>query len=218
MLLAALLATPERAIAQNIIATVNGEPVTGEDIRQALLWEGRDSCIERMKVLFTGKATVHKDREVWTGPRPAQTQEEAQQAAERIKKQVIAEAIEEAIGNKLRLQATKKLGIEISGAQVEETLVVCAAPGPDGKPDMNAVYKDLARTRVKPEQIRKIVSVQLAWRQVIRHISGAGDGPAADPRDSTYESFSRSYLQELRQKASIEYRGPWKQNTTQTHR
>ncbi len=140
-MLAALLAAPERAVAQNIIATVNGEPVTGEDMSQVFRWQIGESCIERMKVLFTGKATVHKDREVWTGPRP-RTQEEAQRMAERIKKQVIAEAIGEAIGNKLRLQAAMKLGIEISGAQIEETLAACAGPGPDGKPDMNPNIRD----------------------------------------------------------------------------
>jgi peptidyl-prolyl cis-trans isomerase SurA len=206
LLLAAFLAVPGGAVAQSF-AVVDGEPVTVSDISQVFLWQGGvDGCVDRVKTLLTGEVYHRKDREVRTGgPR---TQEEAQQEAERIKKQLIAEAIEEAINNKLKLQAAKKLGITISDALVEEILTVCAGRGPDGKPDLNALYADLKKwDSNRLESVQGIVRVQLAWRKMIRRIWDEGNSSGADPLDIPDESFSRSYLQELRQKAAIEYRG-----------
>jgi hypothetical protein len=206
LLLAALLAVSGGAFAQNRPALVNGEPVTGGDVFQAILWQGHiDRCIERVKTLLTGEVFHPKDREPCSGQCP-RAQEEAQQIAERIKKRVIADAIEEAAGNKLKLQAAKKLGITVSDAEVEEILAVCAGPGPDGKPDMTTLYSSLKQFNVKPEAVQGIVRVQLAWRKMIRHMRSAGNGFGADPRDATDESFPRRYLQELGQKAIIEYR------------
>ncbi len=199
LLVAAFLATPGGAIAQSAVV-VNGEPLAGDDIHQSLLWQGyTDGCINRLKTLLTGEVYHPKDREVRSGPPP--TQEEAQQEAERIKKLLIADAIEEAISNKLKLWAAKKLGIDISDAEVEKTLAVCADPGPDGKPDMNVLYAGLRKFGNNGlAMILGGIRVQLAWRKVIQQISGA------EPRDTTYDSSSRSYLQELRQKAIIDHR------------
>ena len=205
LLLAAFLLAPGGAIAQNVPVRVNGEPLTRSDLVQALDWQlHTDACVERVRTLLTGETYHHTDRQVRSGgPR---TQEEVMQEAERIKKQIIADAYEEAVDNKLKLQAAKSLDITVSDAEVAETLSVCADPSPDGEPDMNGLNAELKKYGNNwPETVRAIARVQLAWRKVIRYQCNSRNRLRADPLDIPDESFSRSYLEELRQKAVIEY-------------
>ncbi len=201
-----------------------------------MLWRARTINFgERMKAVLTSSVcwpepSRHKPE---ASPR---TQEEAQEMAERIKKELIAcakrqvlseggeaarkAAIEALVDDKLKLQAAKKLGVEVRDNEVEEALAarIGLIIRPDGdKPDINEFYARFKEDGIRRGTIQAVFHVQLAWRSVIRHIYGARHG-SIDPENGTGEKLSRRYLLKLRQKASIEYRGSaWKTDTQIPH-
>jgi peptidyl-prolyl cis-trans isomerase SurA len=217
--LVAFLAVPRSAFAQSEAILVNGEPITSYDIDQRTLWLNRTTdFVERMKALissseFSQKCPLKRD------PPPAQprSQAEAQEGAERIKKELIACAkrqvlseggattqavIEALIDDRLKLQAAKQLGIEITDEEVEgylaERAAKSASMGPDGKKlDLNTFYANFEADGINRKTIQEVIRPQLAWRATIRRKYGPEKGS-----ETEYESFSRRYLQELRQKAS----------------
>jgi len=187
--LAALLAAPAGVFAQNIVVLVNDEPVTSYDIAQRMRWNARTSNFgERMKAQLTGEAINQEFRKRIIAAQP-KSQAEAQQVAEKIKKDLVAEAksrvlseggstnrkavIEALIDDKLKLQAAKKLEIKITDKEVEESLAARAGTGADGKkPDMNAFYAQFENDGISRKTIKEIIRVQLAWRDVIRRVYG----------------------------------------------
>jgi peptidyl-prolyl cis-trans isomerase SurA len=184
---AALLAPmlPAPAAGQSIVVLVNDEPITTFDVAQRQRWVARTSGFgDRMKALLTGDSINQRFRQLMMAAQP-HSQAEAQQAAERIKKQLIEEAkhrvlseggsnrktvIDALIEDKLKIQAAKKNEIKISDKEVEENLVGRAAAGvPAGqKPDMNAFYKQFENDGINRKTIQEIIRAQLAWRDVIR--------------------------------------------------
>ncbi len=131
---------------------VNDEPITSVDVAQRLRWISRTNGFgDRMKAILTGDAIKERFRQMMIASNP-RSQEEAQQAAERIKKQLLEDAkqrvlsegggnsrkaaIDALIEDKLKLQAAKKLDIKITDKEVEETLAQrtgggdAAAPAP----------------------------------------------------------------------------------------
>jgi peptidyl-prolyl cis-trans isomerase SurA len=92
---------------------------------------------DRMKAMLTGDAIKDRFRQMMIAANP-RSQAEAEQAAERIKKQLLEDAksrvlsegggtsrkavIDTLIEDKLKLQAAKKLDIKITDKEVEETL------------------------------------------------------------------------------------------------
>ncbi len=126
------------AEAQNIIVLVNDEPITSGDVTQRLRWLARTNGFgDRMKAMLTGDAIKERFRQMMIAANP-RSQAEAQQAAERIKKQLLDEAkncvlsdsggtsrkaaIDALIEDKLKLQAAKKLEIKITDSEVEQVL------------------------------------------------------------------------------------------------
>jgi peptidyl-prolyl cis-trans isomerase SurA len=179
--------SPRPAAAQNIVVLVNDEPITSFDIAQRQRWMVRTggSFGEQMKALLTGEAINQKFRQMMMAAQP-HSQAEAQQAAERIKKQLIEDAkrhvlsggagssrqaaIDALIEDKLKLQAAKKLEVKITDKEVEESLAARAAGGaPAGqKPDLNAFYQQFEADGINRKTIQEIIRAQLAWRDVIR--------------------------------------------------
>ncbi len=190
LLLAPVLA-PRAALAQNIIVLVNDEPITSFDVAQRLRWLARTNGFgERMKSLLTGDAVNQRFRQLMMAAQP-RSQAEAQQAAERIKKEIIEDAkrhvlsdaggssrkavIDALIEDKIKLQAAKKLEVKISDKEVEENLAAraAAAPAADGKkPTLEAFYQQFENDGISRKTIQEIIRVQLAWRDVIRKIYG----------------------------------------------
>jgi len=208
-------------LAQDIAVLVNGEPISAYDIAQGTLWQNRTNNFgERMMAFLTGDESRQKCSLTTTSARP-HSQAEAQQIAERIKKELIACAkrhvlfeggatrqavIAALIDDKLKLQEAKRLGIEITGEEVEEGLAARAAANlpPGQKPDLNAFYQQFEADGINRKTIQETIHAQLAWRALLRHTYRLRKGLE---RYGTYEGFSRNYLQKLRQKAIIEYRG-----------
>ncbi len=141
LVLASML-TSHPAAAQNIVVLVNDEPITSFDVTQRQRWLARTSGFgERMKALLTGDSVNQRFRQLMMAAQP-HSQAEAQQAAERIKKQLIEDAkrrvlaegggssrkivIDALIEDKLKLQAAKKLEIKITDKEVEENLLARA--------------------------------------------------------------------------------------------
>lgn len=228
--LTALLPASKPAAAQGIVVRVNGEPISSYDIAQRLRWNARTNNFgERIKALLTGDAVKQKFRQMLLDAHP-RSQAEAEQAAQRIKKQLIEDAkkqvlsedggeaarkaaVEALIEDRLKLQEAKRLGIDIAESEVEEALAARAGTGADGKKfDMNAFYAQYENDGIGRKTIQDVFLVHLAWRDVIRRVCRPG-AVEVFPHDcksftpSTYEDFSRSYLQELRQKAAIDYGG-----------
>jgi peptidyl-prolyl cis-trans isomerase SurA len=137
---------PREANAQNIIALVNDEPITSFDVDQRQRWIARTNGYgDRLKAALTGDAIKERFRQMMIAANP-RSQAEAQQVAERIKKQLVEEtkrhlltdgagatrkaAIEALIEDKLKLQAAKKLDIKITDKEVEEALAQRAGISP----------------------------------------------------------------------------------------
>jgi peptidyl-prolyl cis-trans isomerase SurA len=218
---AAFLAAPGSALAQSEAVLVNGEPITSYDIDQRTLWLNRTNGFgERMKALLTSSEFSRKcPLKTYPAPALPRSQAEAREAAERIKKEMIACAkrqvlteggatrqsvIEALIDDKLKLQAAKKLGIEITDEEVEGNLAERATKSAaDGKkPDLNAFYANFEADGISRKTIQEVIRAQLAWRAAILRKYGPGIGP-----ETQYESRSRSDLEELRQKAVPDHRG-----------
>ena len=133
-----LFACPREANAQNIVVLVNDEPITSGDIAQRMRWNARTNGFgDRMKAILTGDQIKERFRQKMIAANP-HSQAEAQELAEKIKKELLEEAknrvlsegggmnrksvIDSLIEDKLKLQAAKKLDIKISDKEVEEVL------------------------------------------------------------------------------------------------
>jgi peptidyl-prolyl cis-trans isomerase SurA len=201
---------------------VNGEPITTCDVAQRKLWENRTKNFgERMKALLTGDKVKEKFRQKMYAAHP-RSQAEAKEAAERIKKELIEEAkkqvlseggatqravIEALIDDKLKLQAGKRLGIEISDREVERNLVERAARANagayGGKPDLNAFYAKFEADGISRKTVQEVIRAPLAWLAVIRRTCRLRRVEKIYAEDIIFPCFN---LEELRRKAVIEYR------------
>jgi peptidyl-prolyl cis-trans isomerase SurA len=219
---AAFMAAPLSALTQEIAIRVNGEPITSRDIVQRTLYQSLPSLqdrindfYERLNVLLSGDKLKEKFRQKMSVAQPG-TPAEAKRVAERIKNELIEDAtmqflsergatrksvIDALIGDKLKLQAAKRLGIEITDEEVVKSIIVDRLA--DGEqPDVNAYYAQRVAYGIGRKTIQEIIRAQLAWRAVMNRTYG----PATRlERDGAYEGFSRGYLEKLRQNAIINY-------------
>jgi peptidyl-prolyl cis-trans isomerase SurA len=181
-----------------------------------------NAFVERVNAVLTGDDRIkEKARRMHNAAHPP-TQAEARKAAERIKKELIEDAmwqvlsedrvakdnlIESLIGDRLKLQAAKKFGIEITDEQVEKSIIMDRLAAGDvygGMPELNNYYARSEEYGISRKTIREIMRAELAWRAVINRIYGAATGWEAS---RAYESFSLSFLGMLREHAIIEHRG-----------
>jgi peptidyl-prolyl cis-trans isomerase SurA len=221
-LFAAFVAAPGIAVAQSEAIIVNGEPITSYDVAQRKLCENLTKNFgERMKALLSGDAVKEKFRQRMIAAHP-RSQAEAKEAAERIKKELIEEAkkqvlteggttrravIEALIDDKLKLQAAKRLGIEITDEEVEGKLVERAAranASPEGaKLDRNAVYAKFEAAGINRKTVQEVIRAPLAWLAVIRRTCRLGPVEKIYAEDVMFPCFN---LEQLRRDAVIEYR------------
>ena len=184
-LLFAPLLAPREAAAQNIVVLVNDEPITSFDVTQRQRWMARTNGFgERMKALLTGDSVNQRFRQLMMAAQP-RSQAEAQQAAERIKKELIEDAkrrvlaegggtnrkavIESLIEDKLKLQAAKKLEIKINEKEIDETLAARAGgEGDEKKAKLEEFFQTFEKDGINRKTIQEIIRVQLAWRDVVR--------------------------------------------------
>ena len=137
-ILFALLTGTPHANAQNVVVLVNDEPITSGDVTQRLRWNARTNGFgDRMKAILTGDDIKERFRRKMIAANP-HSQDEAQQLAEKIKKELLEDAknrvlseggglsrkaaIDALIEDRLKLQAAKKLDIKITDKEVEQTL------------------------------------------------------------------------------------------------
>jgi peptidyl-prolyl cis-trans isomerase SurA len=142
------------------------------------------------------------------------SQAEAQQVAERIKKELLDEAknrvlseggestrkaaIDSLIEDKLKLQAAKKLDIKVSDAEVEQVLAQRAgAAGPaDGKkPQLAEFYQQFENDGINRKTVQDIIRAQLAWRDVIRRQYGPRIASLLSSLPNTEEKPAESDIQ-----------------------
>jgi len=186
----ALLTGIGDANAQNVVVLVNDEPITSGDVAQRIRWNARTNGFgDRMKSILTGDAIKERFRQAMIAANP-HSQAEAEQAAEKIKKQLLEDAknrvlsdgggtsrkaaIDSLIEEKLKLQAAKKLDIKVSDSEVEQVLSQRAAGGAaeSKKPDLSEFYKQFETDGINRKTIQDIIRAQLAWRDVIRRQYG----------------------------------------------
>ena len=75
------------------------------------------------------------------------------------------------IDDKLKLQAAKQLGIEITEEQVVKDII--SERLADGEqPDANAFYVPRVAYGIDRKTIQEIIRAQLAWRAVMNHTYG----------------------------------------------
>ncbi len=184
--LAALMTSPARS--QNIVVLVNDEPITTFDVSQRQRWIARTSGFgERMKAALQSDSIKERYKELMIAANP-RTKEEAEAAAERVKKQLIEEtknrvlaqgggssrkeAIDSLIEDRLKIQAARKVNITISDAEVEQALSA-RAKGPDGKVNLEGFYAQFEGDGINRRTIQEVIRAQLAWRDLIRRTYGA---------------------------------------------
>jgi peptidyl-prolyl cis-trans isomerase SurA len=185
----ALVLMPVKARAQNIVVLVNDEPITSFDVAQRTRWQALTggNFGERMKSLLTGDAINQRFRQMLVAANP-HSQAEAQQAAERIKKELIEDAkrrvlsegggvrkaaIDALIEDKIKLQAAKKLEIKITDKEVEENLQARAgAEGKEKKAKLEEFYQRFEKDGINRKTIQEVIRAQLAWRDAVRRVYG----------------------------------------------
>ncbi len=150
----ALLTGVQHANAQNIAVLVNDEPITSGDVAQRIRWNARTNGFgDRMKAILTGDSIKERFRQMMVQANP-HSQAEAEQVAERIKKQLLEDAksrvlsegggasrkaaIDALIEDKLKLQAAKKLEIKITDAEVEQVLIQRTGGAEEASPSPSA--------------------------------------------------------------------------------
>lgn len=216
----AFMAAPGSALAQEIAIRVNGELITSHDIVQRTLFQNLPNLQNRisdfyvrLNALLAGDKIKEKFRQKMSAAQP-RTSAEAQRVAERINKELIEDAtmqilsergamrksvIDSLIDDKLKLQAAKRLGIEITDEEVvKEIIAERLAEGEE--PDVNAYYAPRVAYGIVRKTIQDITRTELAWRAVMNQTYGP---PKVLERNSSYEGFSRGYLDKLRQNAII---------------
>jgi len=188
-LLIASLPASREASAQTIIVIVNDEPITSFDVEQRTRWAALTHGFgDRMKAMLTGDAVNQRFRQLMMAAQP-HSQAEAQQAAERIKKQLIEDAkqrvlaegggtsrkavIDALIEDKLKLQAAKKLEIKISDKEVQENIELRAGgEGAEKKAKAEQFLQQFESNGINRKTVQEVFRVQLAWRDVIRRQYG----------------------------------------------
>ena len=138
------MAAPGSALAQEIAIRVNGELITSHDIVQRTLFQNLPNLQNRisdfyvrLNALLAGDKIKEKFRQKMSATQP-RTSAEAQRVAERINKELIEDAtmqilsergamrksvIDALIDDKLKLQAAKRLGIEITDEEVVKDII-----------------------------------------------------------------------------------------------
>jgi len=201
------------ANAQNVVVLVNDEPITSGDVAQRIRWNARTNGFgDRMKAILTGDSIKERFRQMMIAANP-HSQAEAEQAAEKIKKQLLEDAknrvlsdgggtsrktaIDSLIEDKLKLQAAKKLDIKITDTEVEQVLAqrAAGAVGEGKKPDLTDFYKQFESDGINRKTIQEIIRAQLAWRDVIRRRYGAQLASLFSALPNTDEKPSESEIQ-----------------------
>jgi peptidyl-prolyl cis-trans isomerase SurA len=217
---AACAAVPVRALEQEITIRVNGEVINSHDIVQRTLYESLPTLqkrvsefYEHLNALINSDKVREKFREKMSALQP-HTPEETRRATERVQKEMIEETtlqilsernairrsvIDALIDDKLKLQAARRLAIEITDDQVAKSIIVDRlAEGEE--PDVNAYYAPRMGYGISRKTLQEIIRAQLAWRAVMLRTYG----PAPTwQKSGVYEGFSRAYLERLRQHAII---------------
>jgi peptidyl-prolyl cis-trans isomerase SurA len=174
------------ASAQSVVAIVNDEPITAVDVAQRQRWISRTNGFgDRMKAALTSDSIKEKFRQMMIAANP-RSQAEAQQVAERVKKQLLEntkarvlsegaskkDALNAIIEDKLKLQAAKANGVKITDAEVEENLSLRASGGKSSKVNLTEFYATFENDGIGRKTIQSIVRSQLAWRDVMRKLYG----------------------------------------------
>ena len=178
------LLTPGQAVAQTILVVVNDDPITSFDVDQRVRWTAiTHNFGEQMKARLTNPAINDRFKQLMMAAQP-HSQQEAQAAAERIKKQLIEEAkhqvlaqgggtsrkavIDTLIEDKLKLQAANKMGLKVSDREVEETIEQrTGAEGNDKKAKVEQFYQQFESNGIARRTVQEVFRAQLAWRNVI---------------------------------------------------
>jgi peptidyl-prolyl cis-trans isomerase SurA len=165
-----------------------------------------------MKAILTGDSIKERFRQMMIAANP-HSQAEAEQAAEKIKKQLLEDAknrvlsdgggggrkaaIDSLIEDKLKLQEAKKLDIKVSDTEVEQSLAQRAAGGAaEGKkPDLSEFYKQFETDGINRKTIQDIIRAQLAWGAVIRKRYGPQLASLFSALPNTDEKPSESDIQ-----------------------
>ena len=201
------------ASAQNVVVLVNDEPITSGDVAQRLRWNARTNGFgDHMKAILTGDSIKERFRQMMVAANP-HSQAEAEQAAERIKKQLLEDAknrvlsdgggtsrkaaINSLVEDKLKLQAAKKLDIKITNSEVEQVLAQRAAGSRrrGQKARSSEFYKQFENDGINRKTIQEIIRAQLAWRDVIRKRYGAQLASLFSALPSADEKPSESEIQ-----------------------
>ncbi len=220
-------AAPPVDMAHTVVLRVNGEPVTARDIIERTLYRNltgppqrANAFIGRVDAMLEGDKIKELFRQKLEAAQP-HTPAETVKVTERIKKELVEDAMwlvlsedaaakgaamEALIGDRLKLQAAKRFGIDITDEQVEKSIIadrLAAGEIYGVKLDLSAYYARREEYGIRRKTIREIKRAELAWRAVINRIYGAATGWDTS---GGYESFSRAYLGKVRQRAVVEHR------------
>jgi peptidyl-prolyl cis-trans isomerase SurA len=176
---------PARGFAQNIVVIVNDETITTYDIEQRTRWNAltTHNFGDQMKAVLTSEATNQKFKQMLMAAQP-HSQEEAQAAAEKIKKQLIEEAkrsvmssgggtgrkavIDALIEDRIKVQASVRLDVKVSDREVEESIEQrVAGEGADKKTKVTQFYQQFEANGISRKTVQDVFRAQLAWRNVI---------------------------------------------------
>jgi peptidyl-prolyl cis-trans isomerase SurA len=211
----ALVWAPARGQAQNIVVIVNDEPITTYDVEQRTRWNAltTHNFGDQMKAILTSEKTQQEFKQRLMAAQP-HSQEEAQAAAEKIKKQLIEEAkhnvlssgggsgrkavIDALIEDKLKVQASVKLDVKVSDREVMETIEQrVGGEGSDKKAKVEQFFQQFATNGINRKTVEDVFRAQLAWRNVIGRQYGpriaaamqaaADSGPQAAEGDVQYD-------------------------------
>jgi peptidyl-prolyl cis-trans isomerase SurA len=206
---------PPQVLAQNIVVIVNDEPITNYDVEQRTRWNAltTHNFGDQMKAILTSPATNEKFKQMMMAAQP-HSQEEANAAAEKIKKQLIEDAkrsvlssgggtgrkgvIDALIEDKLKVQASVKLDVKVSDREVLETIEQrVGGEGSDKKAKVEQFFQQFATNGIHRKTVEDVFRAQLAWRNVIGRQYGpriaaamqaaADSGPQAAEGDLQYD-------------------------------
>jgi hypothetical protein len=210
----AIAAESQNAPAQGGSVLVNGEVIGAEEIIQRVrLINLNNHFGDRMRAALGSDEIKQTLRERIQAANP-RNQDETHAAAERIKAEMIVEvrkrllveggvtrkeAVNALVADRLKLQAAKKLGIEITDEEVEAADKARA----NGLAwDMGKLYAQLEEAGICRKTVWDIIRARLAYRALFIRYYRERDGCTFGP----LKHYAHSCLKKLEQEARIEYR------------
>jgi peptidyl-prolyl cis-trans isomerase SurA len=172
------------AMAQSVVVLVNDEPITSYDVAQRQRFLALTAGLgDKLRTRLQSDKTKEEFKAYMTEQRPT-SKEEAQELQKKfvakLQQEVVnassgamrKDAIEQLIDERLMMQEAKAQKIDITDADVNDSLTRMAKGG-GRDTTLEAFLGQFSAQGVNPSTLKERIRAQTAWREVVRRVYGS---------------------------------------------